>query len=208
MATRQIVKRIMLIILGSSILAFGVYNFYFLNNITEGGVLGILLLLKNLYNIQPDIANIIIDLSLLIIGYKYFGKKFFMYSIFSSLSFSIFYYIFEKIGPMVPTVDNMLISTILAGSSVGLGVGLIITTGCASGGDDALALIISKSTSLNIGRVYMLSDCVILLLSLTYMPIEKVFYSLIAVAISGHIIDLIYDYVKKNKQYIMIKSEL
>lgn len=207
MARRQEVERILLIILGSAILAFGVYNFYYLNNITEGGVLGVLLLLKNLYNIQPDVANIIIDVSLLLIGYKYFGKKFLMYSIFASFSFSILYDIFESIGPILPHT-NMLVSTILAGLSVGIGAGLIVTTGCAAGGDDALALVISKNTSLNIGRVYMLGDCAILLLSLSYMPIDKILYSLIAVAISGNIIDYIYNYVKNSKSNIMIKSEL
>lgn len=208
MARRREVGRILLILLGSAILAFGVYNFYYLNNITEGGVLGLLLLLKNLYDIQPDVANIIIDLSLLLIGYRYFGKKFMIYSIFASFSFSILYDIFERIGPILPQTNSMLLSTILAGVSVGLGVGLIIITGCASGGDDALALVISKTTSLNIGRVYMLGDCIILLLSLSYMPIDKILYSLVAVAISGNIIDLIYNYVKDSKSNIMIKSEL
>ena len=208
MARRREVGRILLILLGSAILAFGVYNFYYLNNITEGGVLGLLLLLKNLYDIQPDVANIIIDLSLLLIGYRYFGKKFMIYSIFASFSFSILYDIFERIGPILPQTHSMLLSTILAGVSVGVGVGLIIITGCASGGDDALALVISKTTSLNIGRVYMLGDCIILLLSLSYMPIDKILYSLVAVAISGNIIDLIYNYVKDSKSNIMIKSEL
>lgn len=208
MARRREVGRILLILLGSAILAFGVYNFYYLNNITEGGVLGLLLLLKNLYDIQPDVANIIIDLSLLLIGYRYFGKKFMIYSIFASFSFSILYDIFERIGPILPQTNSMLLSTILAGVSVGVGVGLIIITGCASGGDDALALVISKTTSLNIGRVYMLGDCIILLLSLSYMPIDKILYSLVAVAISGNIIDLIYNYVKDSKSNIMIKSEL
>ena len=208
MARRQEVERTLRIIMGSAILAFGVYNFYYLNNITEGGVLGLLLLLKNLYNIQPEIANIIIDLSLLLIGYKYFGKKFFMYSIFASISFSVLYDIFESIGPILPSINSMFISTVLAGISVGLGVGLIVTTGCAAGGDDALALVISKTTSLNIGRVYMLGDCAVLLLSLSYMSIDNILYSLVAVAISGNVIDYIYNHVKKSKSNIMIKSEL
>ena len=131
-----------------------------------------------------------------------------IYSIFASFSFSILYDIFERIGPILPQTNSMLLSTILAGVSVGVGVGLIIITGCASGGDDALALVISKTTSLNIGRVYMLGDCIILLLSLSYMPIDKILYSLVAVAISGNIIDLIYNYVKDSKSNIMIKSEL
>ncbi|MGO0884144.1 YitT family protein [Clostridioides difficile] len=197
MARRLFLERIGLILLGSAILAFGVYNFYYLNNITEGGVLGILLLLKNLFNIQPAIANIVIDGLLLLVGYKFFGKKFLIYSIVASISFSVLYDLFEAIGPLVPQSQNMILSTILAGVTVGVGVGIIVKAGCASGGDDALALVISKTTSLNIGQVYLATDVIVLLLSLFYLSAFDIFYSLIAVTISGKVIDFIY-YHGKN----------
>ncbi|HGM3509192.1 TPA: YitT family protein [Clostridioides difficile] len=192
MARRLFLERIGLIFLGSAILAFGVYNFYYLNNITEGGVLGILLLLKNLFNIQPAIANVVIDGLLLLVGYKFFGKKFLIYSIVASITFSVLYDLFEAIGPLVPQSENMLLSTILAGATVGTGVGIVVKAGCASGGDDALALVISKTTSLNIGQVYLATDVIVLLLSLFYLSAFDIFYSLIAVTISGKVIDFIY----------------
>ena len=192
MARRRFLKSLGNILLGSLILAFGFYNFYYLNNITEGGVLGLLLLLKNLFDIQPSIANIIIDGALLLIGYKFFGKKFFIYSIIASISFSFSYKVFEYIGPIVPKMHSMLLATILAGISVGIGVGLIVRAGGAAGGDDALALVIAKTTSLNVGLVYLLGDVVVLLLSLLYLSVFDVFYSLIAVTISGKVIDFIY----------------
>ncbi len=201
MIDRRLFKTLGLILLGSLILAFGFYNFYYLNNITEGGVLGLLLLLKNLFNIEPSVANIIIDGLLLLLGYKFFGKKFFIYSIFASISFSIMYNWFESIGPILPKIDSMLLSTILAGISVGIGVGIIVKAGAAAGGDDALALIISKFTSLHVGQVYMLGDISILLLSLLYLSVFDVFYSLIAVTISGKVIDYIY-YHSNNKNIV------
>lgn len=201
MIDRRLFKTLGLILLGSLILAFGFYNFYYLNNITEGGVLGLLLLLKNLFNIEPSVANIIIDGLLLLLGYKFFGKKFFIYSIFASISFSIMYNWFESIGPILPKIDSMLLLTILAGISVGIGVGIIVKAGAAAGGDDALALIISKFTSLHVGQVYMLGDISILLLSLLYLSVFDVFYSLIAVTISGKVIDYIY-YHSNNKNIV------
>lgn len=199
MAERRPFKTIGLILLGSCILAFGFYNFYYLNNITEGGVLGLLLLLKNLFNIKPAIANIIIDGTLLLIGYKFFGKRFLIYSIIASMSFSFMYDWFETIGPLVPKLDSMFLSTILAGISVGVGVGLIVKAGAAAGGDDALALVIAKTTSLNVGQVYLLGDVCILILSLLYLSVFDVLYSLIAVTISGKVIDYIYYYNASKK---------
>lgn len=199
MARRRFLKSLGNILLGSLILAFGFYNFNYLNNITEGGVLGLLLLLKNLFDIQPSIANIIIDGALLLIGYKFFGKKFFIYSIIASISFSFLYKCFECIGPILPKMNSMLLATILAGISVGIGVGIIVRAGGAAGGDDALALVIAKTTSLNVGLVYLLGDVVVLLLSLLYLSVLDVFYSLIAVTISGKVIDFIYYYNNTKK---------
>ena len=166
---RTKLKRIILILLGSLILSFGIYNLNYQNNITEGGVLGVLLLLKNLFDIEPSVANLIIDMSLLIIAYKFFGRQFLTHSIIATLSFSMFYKIFESIGPLIPVLQSKFIVTILSGLFVGVGVGIIVSNGAAAGGDDALAMVISKVTSMTIGNVYMVGDIVVLILSLTYL---------------------------------------
>ena len=54
-------KSILLIIIGATILSFGSYNFNYQNNVTEGGVLGLLLLLQHVFNISPSITSVVID---------------------------------------------------------------------------------------------------------------------------------------------------
>ena len=199
MDRRTNVKKIMLILLGAMILSFGIFNLNYQNNITEGGVLGVLLLLKNVFNVDLSMANILIDLSLFAVGYKFFGKKFLMYSLVATISFSVFYSIFEGIGPIIPVLESKLLGTILSGLFVGVGVGIIVREGAAAGGDDALALVISKITSLKIGKIYMISDVVILILSLSYLSGYDIFWSLIAVNIRGRLIDLVYNYNNTDK---------
>ncbi|MBQ6630628.1 MAG: YitT family protein, partial [Romboutsia sp.] len=184
-------KNIILILIGSLILAFGIYNLNYQNNITEGGILGVLLLLKNLFDIEPSVANLILDISLLIIAYKFFGKQFLLNSIIATLSFSTFYEIFESIGPLIPVLQSKFIVTILSGLFVGIGVGIIIRNGAAAGGDEALAMVISKITSVTIGNVYLIGDVAVLILSLTYLSVYDIFWSLIAISISGRTIDFI-----------------
>ena len=84
-------KSILLIIIGATILSFGSYNFNYQNNVTEGGVLGLLLLLQHVFNISPSITSVVIDFSLFTIGSKFFGKKFLLYSILSTITFSSTY---------------------------------------------------------------------------------------------------------------------
>ncbi|WP_414697737.1 YitT family protein [Peptacetobacter sp. AB845] len=198
MYDRRSLKDISLILIGSTILAFGVYNFYYLNSITEGGVLGIILLLKNIFGFDVSIAGAILDIALLIMGFKMFGKKFFVYSVGASVGFSVLYDIFETVGPLVPQM-GMFTSAVLGGLSVGIGCGIMMRVGCASGGDDALAMIISKVTSLKLSTVYLITDGVVLLLSVSYIPAVKLVYSIVAVLISGKTIDFIYGLGRTNR---------
>ena len=190
---KETIKSIILIIIGATILSFGSYNFNYQNNVTEGGVLGLLLLIQHVFNISPSITSVVIDFSLFTIGSKFFGKKFLLYSILSTITFSSTYKIWEKIGFLVPSfANNMLIASMLAGIGVGIGVGLVVRGGGASGGDDVIALLGNKLFKLKVNHVYLATDAIVLLMSLVYLDIKQVFFSIIAVTISGKIISIIY----------------
>ena len=200
---KETIKNIMLIIIGATILSFGSYNFNYQNNVTEGGVLGLLLLMQHVFNISPSITSVVIDFTLFAIGSKFFGKKFLLYSILSTVTFSTTYKIWKIIGFLVPSFTNdMLIGSILAGICVGIGVGLVVRGGGASGGDDVIALLGNKFLKLKVNHVYLITDATVLLMSLIYLDINQIFYSMIAVTISGKIISIIYKGDEENRNTI------
>lgn len=200
---KETLKSILLIIIGASILSFGSYNFNYQNNVTEGGVLGLLLLMQHVFNISPSITSVIIDFSLFSIGTKFFGKRFLLYSVLSTITFSTTYKIWESVGFLIPSfTNNMLIASILAGIGVGVGVGLVVRGGGASGGDDVIALLGNKLLKLKVNHVYLVTDAIVLLMSLVYLDIKQVFFSIIAVTISGKIISIIYKDDEDNKDNI------
>ena len=200
---KETLKSILLIIIGASILSFGSYNFNYQNNVTEGGVLGLLLLMQQIFNISPSITSVIIDFSLFSIGTKFFGKRFLLYSVLSTITFSTTYKIWESVGFLIPSfTNNMLIASILAGIGVGVGVGLVVRGGGASGGDDVIALLGNKLLKLKVNHVYLVTDAIVLLMSLVYLDIKQVFFSIIAVTISGKIISIIYKDDEDNKDNI------
>ncbi|MCU9812412.1 YitT family protein [Paraclostridium sp. AKS81] len=191
---RSELKKVATIMIGATILAFGSYNFNYQNSVTEGGVLGLLLLIKNVFDISPSLTSLVIDLSLFALGTKFFGKKFLLYSILSTFTFSTMYNTFERIGFLVPNLEhNILLASILAGIGVGIGVGLVVRGGGASGGDDVIALIGNKFTPLKVNHIYLISDGIVLFLSLVYLDFKQIVFSLIAVTISGKIISIIYN---------------
>ena len=184
--------KILMCMLGSLILAFGIYNVHEVASVTEGGILGATLLFNNWFSISPALSGIVMNTICYLVGTKYFGKEFVIYSIVSGVSFSLFYMIVEKFPSLWPSLANMpLLASILGAVFVGIGAGLSVRAGAASGGDDALAMVISHRFKIDIKWPYLVSDLTILLLSLTYIPFNKIIYSIFTVVLSGQIISFI-----------------
>jgi uncharacterized membrane-anchored protein YitT (DUF2179 family) len=185
-------KNCLILILGGAILAFGLFNVHSFSGVTEGGTLGMTLLLDRWTGISPAITSVILNGICYFIGFRTLGREFICYSAVSCLSFSGFYAIFELIGPLFPTIaEHRLLAAILGAVFVGVGVGLSVRFEGAPCGDDALAMSINRITGLGIRWVYLISDAVVLGLSLTYIPPMDIFYSLLTVVLSGQIIGFI-----------------
>lgn len=188
----------MLCLLGSAILAFGLYNVHSFSGVTEGGILGLTLLLHNWFGISPSISGFILNALCYAIGLKMLGKEFAVYSVVATVGFSLFYAICEIFPPLYPEIAYMpLLASIIGAMFVGIGVGLSVRVGAAPGGDDALALSISTKTGIGIQWVYLISDLVVLAMSLTYIPLGRLMYSLLTVIISGQIIGFVQKVGKK-----------
>ena len=192
MLPRLKLKNCLSIILGSAILAFGLYNIHSISGVTEGGVLGLTLLLEHWFGISPSISGLVLNGACYVLGLTLLGKEFILYSIIAGGGFSLFYAIFERFPPLWPQIAQMPLAASVAGAAfVGVGVGLCIRANAAPTGDDSLALSLSHHFKIGIQWVYLLGDLIVLALSLTYIPFSKIIYSLLTVVLSGQLIGLI-----------------
>lgn len=180
------------LLLGAAILSFGMFNIHSQSRITEGGVLGMTLFLHHWTGISPGIYSFLLDMSCYAIGFKLLGKAFLKNAVFATTCYALLFRLWETVGCLLPSFsDRPLIAAVLGGIFVGVGAGLIVRRGGASGGDDALALIIQKVTGWMISRAYFFTDFVVLMLSLTYIPVVKILFSLLTVTISSAIIEVV-----------------
>lgn len=192
-------KNCITILIGSMILAFGLYNVHSLSGVTEGGVLGLILFLQHWLGLSPAISAPVLNIICYCIGWRVLGGLFIVYSLLANAFFSAFYAVLESMPPIYPQIAQLPLVAAVAGAIfVGVGVGLCVRAGSAPGGDDSLAMSISLATKLDIRWVYLISDIVVLALSLTYIPFMRIFYSLITVVISGQIIGFIQKDTKKE----------
>lgn len=178
--------------LASAFQAFGMYNIHALSGVTEGGVLGATLLIDHWFAISPAVSGFVLNAACYLLGWRTLGKEFIAYSVIAALGFSVGYGICEQFPPLWPEIAQMpMLAAIIGALFIGIGAGLCIRAGGATTGDDALAMSLSHILRIPIERIYLVSDLTVLGLSLSYIPLNKILYSLLTVVLSGQIIGII-----------------
>ena len=202
-------SNIILILLGSTIFSFGIINFNMAYHLTEGGFTGIALILYHLFGISPALMNLIFNIPLFIIGYKFLGRTSFLYTLIGSLSSSFFLYIFEKFPFNFSLAEqDLFLVALLGGVLIGVGLGIILRAGGTTGGVDIIARVTKKEFNWPMGRVIFIFDCIVLVI--TYFALGDIritLYTLICVYVGGKIIDIVQDAGYTARGALIISEE-
>ena len=186
------IKKVCIVLLGSGVQAFGLYNVHAVSGVTEGGILGLTLLLWQWFGFSPAISSLVLNGLCYLFGFFVLGKGFILYSAVSGLGFSVIYRLLELRPVLWPAIANMpFVAAVVGALFIGLGVGLCVRVGAAPGGDEALAMSVNRVTGMKIKWFYLISDSIVLGLSLSYIPLQRIMWSLLTVVLSGQIIDYI-----------------
>ena len=165
------------------------YNIHALSGVTEGGIYGLILLLHHWTGLSPAISSFVLNAGCYAFGWKTLGREFIGYSLAAACGYSVGYGICEQFPPLWPQIAQMPLLAAVAGALfIGVGAGLCVRVGGATSGDDALAMSLSHVTHIHIQWLYLISDLLVLGLSLSYIPLKRIGYSLLTVVLSGQII--------------------
>lgn len=185
------IKNCLGLIFGGAFLAFGLCHVHSLSGVTEGGLLGLNLLLAHWFSISPAVTNFVFSAICYLIGWRMLGKEFILYSAVAAVSFSLSYRVFELFPDLWPSLyDSPLLAALLGAVFVGVGTGVCVRFGGAVCGDDALAMAVSQKLGVKIEYAYMVSDLLVLGLSLSYIPLKRIVYSLLMVFLSSKLVGL------------------
>lgn len=209
MTSFKTIKEIVLIILGTSIYAFGLVYLNIANQLAEGGVSGITLILKALFGIDPAYSTLFINIPLILLGGKILGKRSLTYTVLGTLSLSFFLWIWQRVPLQVNLQHDLLIVSLLAGLVAGVGSGLVYRMGGTTGGSDIIARILEKNYGISMGRSLFALDVIVLLVSLSYIDLKRMMYTLIVSYVFSRVIDSILDggYAAKGILVVSNKNE-
>ncbi|WP_174733995.1 YitT family protein [Mesobacillus harenae] len=183
-------KNTFFILLGSAIFSFGLVHFNMQNNLAEGGFTGITLLLFFVFDWNPSITNLLLNIPLFFIGWKLLGKNVFLYTIIGTVGVSIFLLIFQRYQFDIPLSDDLTLAALYAGVFIGIGLGIIFRYGGTTGGVDIIARLAHKYIGWSMGKTMFLFDfCVIAVSLITYLSYREAMYTLVVVFIGARVID-------------------
>ena len=123
-------------------------------------------------------------------AWKYLGGMFIVRAVISTAFMSLCLAFWALFPPFLSGLSPLM-AAIYGALCIGIGVGIMIYNGGSSGGDDALALTLSKTFHWRLSKTYFICDLTVLVLSLSYIRLERIFYSLITVMLSSYLIDKI-----------------
>lgn len=186
------IKNIVFILLGAAIFSFGIVHFNMQHNLGEGGFTGITLLLYFLWGIDPAITNIVLNIPVFFIGWKFLGRNTFIYTIIGTFAVSLFLRLFQ-IKPFVIHLEHdMFLVALFAGVFIGIGLGIIFRYGGTTGGVDIIARIVNKNVGWSMGRTMFLFDLVVITTSIfVILELSEGMYTLVAVYVAARVIDFL-----------------
>ena len=120
--------RTALVLLGAAIASFGIYNIHRRTGVTEGGVLGLLLLAEHWLGIPSSLCSLLLDLACYALALRSLGWSFLRWSAVATVGMSAFFRLWESFPPMLPYLSSHpLAAALLAGLFVGVGVWLLFS---------------------------------------------------------------------------------
>jgi uncharacterized membrane-anchored protein YitT (DUF2179 family) len=199
-------KSILAIIIGTAIMGFGINAFNIPNNLAEGGITGISIIIKLLLPfVDQGIVYFALNVPLFILGWKVLGRTAFFYTILGTVSLSIFLSLFEGVLPL--PMEDRLLASLYAGVSIGTGLGIIFRYGGTTGGVDIIARLLHKYMGISMGRTLFVSDMLVIGASLVYLNVESAMYTLVAVFIAARVIDFFQDGAYAGKALTIISKQ-
>ena len=206
-------KDFLLINFGIILMAVGIYFFKAPNGFATGGVSGIAIVLAKLpFSIELGITQalymMVINVSLLIIGVIFLGKKCGGMTIYCSVMLSAENMLFEFFCPLAaPLTSQPVLELVYAVLLTGIGSAILFKCKASSGGTDIVALILKKYSSLNVSQALLVTDFLIAASSfVVYADAEVGLYSLLGLFAKVFVIDDILDSINLCKAFTIITT--
>ena len=201
---KQILWNLFLICLGSVLVAVAINGILVPHQFVSGGFMGVALVIHYLFPSSPlALLYFLLNVPIFILGWRFVGRRFFLYSIVGMLIFSA---AIAWIHVPVPIHDKIL-SALLAGIITGIGTGIILRSIGSSGGTDILSVILVNRFSIRIGTTILAFNVIILTAASLLFSLDAALYTLIYIYVYSQVINIVLTGLSQRKAIFIISPK-
>lgn len=205
----QNIRKIILIIIGAAITAYGLEAVLIPNDVIDGGVTGVSIMGSEISELPLGLFLFILNIPFVYLGYKQIGKTFAIMSIIGIAALSVGTILMHNIDPIL-SADDPLLVVAAGGILLGVGIGIVLRNGGALDGSEVLAVLVSRKMPFSLGDVILFINVFIFTIAAFVYNLESALYSALTYYIAKVVIDIVQVGLEKSKsvQVISSKSEI
>ena len=194
---------LLIITLGAIIAGFALDSFLAPNDVIDGGVIGISMIISHVTNFNLGLIIVILNTPFIILAFKKMGAKFVCLTAYANIILALALNFFHN----YKVTEDILLATVFGGIILGAGVGLILKNEASLDGTEILSLLISKKFGLSVGEFIMTVNIFIYLCAGKVFGWESAMYSILTYFIASKVIDVVMEGLNSSKSVRIISDE-
>lgn len=194
-------------ILGSFLVAVGIYNFAICAGFPMTGFSGIAIILYRLFHLPVGMTTILLNIPVSFFCFRMLGRDFFLRSLRCMVISSV---MMDVIAPLLPSYQgSRLLAALCTGVIAGLGYALIFMQGSSTGGMDFITLSVKvKKPHISLGKIVFLADAGIILIGgIIFRDMDGIIYGLIVTYLFSRVVDKTMYGVNAGKLALIVTSK-
>jgi len=202
-------KDIVLMTLGTAIIAASVFFFLVPSDIPLGSVTGLAIIISKMIPVSISVITFCLNVILLIIGFIFIGPEFGAKTVYTSLLMPVFMGVFERLWPSFASImGDQLLDVCFFLFMCSIGQAILFKLGASSGGLDIVGKLINKYMHIELGKAVSAAGLCAALCAAAVYDLRTVLLGVLGTYASGVVLDhFIFSFGGKKRVCIISQKE-
>ncbi|GAB2701027.1 YitT family protein [Paenibacillus thermoaerophilus] len=197
----QLIGKAFFIALGAALMGVSLEGFLVPNQVIDGGITGISIMLNELTSVSLGLLIFVLNLPFLFLGYKQIGKTFAFSTLYGIAVMSVTTALLHDIEPFT---DEKILAVLFGGLVLGFGIGLVLRFGGSLDGTEIVAILASKKTRIPVGQIILIINVFIFIGAGFVFGWDSAMYSIFTYYIASKVMDIVVEGLNESKSVTII----
>lgn len=198
----EFIKKVIFLTIGAFIAGFAIEGFLVPNDMIDGGIVGVSMILSHLFKYNLGLLIVILNIPFVALALTKMGKKFVFQTFYAIAMLAVATNLFHHIK----VTEDHLLATVFGGMILGVGVGIVLKNEGSLDGTEIMSLVLSKKFGLSVGEIIMGFNIFIYGASGMVFGWEQAMYSILTYFVAYRVIDVVLEGVESSKSLRIISD--